>query len=321
MEPENTDSLFSVSAHYDTPSREDGRGSGIICSVKERTEQKMKVSAEQVKILREKTGAGVMDCREALVQSAGNLASAEEWLKKQGIIRSVDRSGNITSEGIVRAVVRGNRAVIVEICCQSAYAARTAQFAKLADTAAEAILRSGAGTAEEAMLIPTEAGILRDYFAEMIALFRENITLRRFAVLSKEDDEIFGDYVHQGGRVAALCVLSGTDDREAAHHMAMQVAAMNPSYISRDDIPEEILEKQYEIQQAAAANDMSLAGKPEKVRAYIIEGRVSKSLKDLCLMEQEYFLDLSMKCSDYLKNCGASVRKFVRYAAGEDLEK
>ena len=285
----------------------------------EREDTIMNINAKQVGELRRLTNAGMMDCKKALMESGGNVEAAVEWLKKNGIIKSTDMSGNMTAEGISRVRIRGNKAVIVEINCQTDFAANTPQFASLADIAAEAILCSDAANAEEALALETAAGTLKDVIISTAAVLGENITLRRFEVLNKNEDEIFGDYMHQGGRISALCILKGTADEAVAHNIAMQVASMNPKYISRKEMPAEMAAKEREIQLALVAKDEALAKKPERVRNGIVEGRIAKSLKDMSLADQEFFLDTSMKCGDYLKNSGACVLKFVRYAAGEGI--
>lgn len=292
---------------------------GIIPVTDEKGVTHMKVNAKQVNELRKMTNAGIMDCKNALQENNGNIEASIDWLKKNGIIQSTVRSGNMTAEGICRIRINGSKAVIVEINCQSDFAAKTPQFIQLADSAAELILAFEAETVEEALALKAGGGTLKDMIAETAAVLGENVTLRRFEVLRKNEDEIFGDYTHQGGRICALCILNGNADGAIAHNLAMQVTSMNPKYISRSEMPAEIIEKEREIQQALVAKDEKLAGKPEKVRAGIVNGRVSKALKDMCLVDQDFFLDSNMKCGDYLKNCGASVLKFVRYAAGEGI--
>ena len=281
----------------------------------------MAVTAKQVKELRELTGAGMMDCKKALVETDGNIEAAVDWLRKNGIAKSEKKSGRIAAEGLSKVVIDGNKAIVVEMNSETDFVAKNEQFLALLDKTARLILASDAKTVDEAKALATEDGTLNDTIINAVATIGEKITLRRFEVLAKNDDEIFGDYMHQGGRISALCILKGTADGTVAHNIAMQIASMSPTYISRKDMPEEAVAKEREIQQALVANDESLANKPEKVKAGIVEGRVSKSLKDMCLVDQEFFLDTNMKCGDYLKNNGASVLKFVKYVVGEGIEK
>ena len=281
----------------------------------------MAVTAKQVKELRELTGAGMMDCKKALVETDGNIEAAVDWLRKNGIAKSEKKSSRIAAEGLSKVVIDGNKAIVVEMNSETDFVAKNDQFLALLDKTAKLILASDAKTVEEALALATDEGTLNDSIINAVATIGEKITLRRFEVLTKNDDEIFGDYMHQGGRISAVCILKGTADGTVSHNIAMQIASMSPTYISRKDMPEEAIAKEREIQTALVANDESLANKPEKVKAGIIEGRVSKSLKDMCLVDQEFFLDTNMKCGDYLKNNGASVLKFVKYVVGEGIEK
>ena len=281
----------------------------------------MAVTAKQVKELRELTGAGMMDCKKALVETDGNIEAAVDWLRKNGIAKSEKKSSRIAAEGLSKVVIDGNKAIVVEMNSETDFVAKNDQFLALLDKTAKLILASDAKTVEEALALATDEGTLNDSIINAVATIGEKITLRRFEVLTKNDDEIFGDYMHQGGRISAVCILKGTADGTVSHNIAMQIASMSPTYISRKDMPEEAIAKEREIQTALVANDESLANKPEKVKKGIVEGRLSKSLQDMCLVDQEFFLDTNMKCGDYLKNNGASVLKFVKYVVGEGIEK
>ena len=171
------------------------------------------------------------------------------------------------------------------------------------------------------MELKTEDGTLKDTFVAAVATIGEKITLRRFAILSKQDDEEFGAYMHQGGRISALTLVKGTDDPQVAKNMAMQVASMNPTYVSRNDMPKEIVDHERSILEAQLKDDEKLANKPEKVKAGIIEGRLSKDLQDMCLVDQMFFLDQDVKCGQYLKENHAEVVTFVKYKVGEGIEK
>ena len=182
------------------------------------------------------------------------------------------------------------------------------------------VLVTTAKTNEEALALTTADGTLNDTFVNAVATIGEKITLRRFEIVSKNDDEFFGSYTHQGGRIVALTVVKG-GDAQVAKNMAMQVASMNPTYVSRNEMPQDVVEHERSIQEELLAKDEKLASKPEKVKAGIIEGRVSKSLQDMCLVDQEYFLDADQKCGQYLKSNNAEVLSFVKYVVGEGIEK
>ena len=281
----------------------------------------MAITAAQVKELRELTGAGMMDCKKALTECEGDIKKAIDWLREKGIAKAAKKEGRIAAEGLAKILIEGNKAVVLEVNSETDFVAKNDRFLALLDEAAKAIFNSNAKTVEEALALPTAEGTLNDSFIGAVAVIGEKITLRRFEIVEKSDDELFGSYTHQGGRIVAVTVVKGTADAQVAKNMAMQVASMNPTYVSRNEMPQDVVAHEREVQEGIMANDPSLANKPEKVKAGIIEGRVSKSLQDMCLVDQEYFLDSSLKCGQYLKENNAEVVKFVKYIVGEGIEK
>ena len=281
----------------------------------------MAITAAQVKELRELTGAGMMDCKKALTECEGDIKKAIDWLREKGIAKAAKKEGRIAAEGLAKILIEGNKAVVLEVNSETDFVAKNDRFLALLDEAAKTIFNSNAKTVEEALALPTAEGTLNDSFIAAVAVIGEKITLRRFEIVEKSDDELFGSYTHQGGRIVAVTVVKGTADAQVAKNMAMQVASMNPTYVSRDEMPQEVVAHEREVQEGIMANDESLANKPEKVKAGIIEGRVSKALQDMCLVDQEYFLDSNLKCDQYLKENNAEVVKFVKYIVGEGIEK
>ena len=281
----------------------------------------MAITAAQVKELRELTGAGMMDCKKALTECEGDIKKAIDWLREKGIAKAAKKEGRIAAEGLAKILIVGNKAVVLEVNSETDFVAKNDRFLALLDEAAKTIFNSNAKTVEEALALPTAEGTLNDSFIAAVAVIGEKITLRRFEIVEKSDDELFGSYTHQGGRIVAVTVVKGTADAQVAKNMAMQVASMNPTYVSRDEMPQEVVAHEREVQEGIMANDPSLANKPEKVKAGIIEGRVSKALQDMCLVDQEYFLDSNLKCGQYLKENNAEVVKFVKYIVGEGIEK
>lgn len=281
----------------------------------------MAITAAQVKELRELTGAGMMDCKKALTECDGDTKKAIDWLREKGIAKAAKKEGRIAAEGLAKILIEGNKAVVLEVNSETDFVAKNDRFLALLDEAAKTIFNSNVKTVEEALALPTAEGTLNDSFIAAVAIIGEKITLRRFEIVEKNDDELFGSYTHQGGRIVAVTVVKGTADAQVAKNMAMQVASMNPTYVSRDEMPQEVVAHEREVQEGIMANDPSLANKPEKVKAGIIEGRVSKSLQDMCLVDQEYFLDSNLKCGQYLKENNAEVVKFVKYIVGEGIEK
>jgi len=278
------------------------------------------ITASLVKELRDRTGAGMMDCKKALTACDGDLSKAADWLRENGIAKAVKKSGRIAAEGLSKVVVKGNKACVVEINSETDFVAKNEQFLTLVDTIANALVDAGVKTVDEAKAVVVNGETIEALLINATATIGEKITLRRFEVVEKADDEVFGDYVHMGGKISVIVVLKGNDGA-VAHNIAMQVASMAPTYISRDYMEAEVVEKERAIQTEILKNDASLAGKPEKVLKGIIEGRVSKTLQEMCLVDQLYILDQGMKVSQYLKNNNTAVTSMVRYAVGEGIEK
>ena len=280
----------------------------------------MPITAAQVKELRDKTGAGMLDCKNALNESDGDMEKAIDWLREKGIAKSAKKAGRIAAEGLTKVLVNGNKAILVEINSETDFVAKNEQFLKLLDDVCATILASDAKTNEEALALPLDGATLNDAFVNATATIGEKIVLRRFEILEKADNELFGDYIHMGGKTSSLCVLEG-GDAELAHHIAMQVASMQPQYVSADEMPAEIVERERKVQTEIVNSDEKFAGKPEQVIKGAIEGKVSKALKDMCLVDQEYFLDSAKKVAQVLKESNATCKKFARYLVGEGLEK
>ena len=280
----------------------------------------MAVTAAQVKELRDKTGAGMLDCKNALTASDGDIEKAIDWLREKGIAKSIKKASRIAAEGLAKIVIDGNKACMVEVNTETDFVTKNAQFLALLDTAAKAILPAAPADNEAALALEVNGATLNDEFINATATIGEKIVLRRFAVVEKADDELFGDYTHMGGAKTALVVLKGGNE-ELAHFMAMQVASMSPTYVSSADMPADVVEHERKVQTEIVRNDEKFAGKPENVINGAIEGKVSKSLKEMCLVDQEYFMDTAKKVSAVLKENGAEVKCFVRYTVGEGIEK
>lgn len=280
----------------------------------------MAITAKQVKELRDITSAGMMDCKKALEATDGDIKKAIDWLRENGLAKAAKKESRIAAEGLGKIVIDGNKAAIVEVNSETDFVAKNEKFLALLDTTANTIVKSDAKTNDEALALPTADGTLKDTFVNAVATIGEKITLRRFEIVTKNDDEFFGAYTHQGGRIVAVTVVKGGNE-QVAKNMAMQVASMNPSYVSRNDMPKDVIDHEREIQVALLEKDEKLSSKPEKVKQGIIEGRLSKSLEDMCLVDQEFFLDTDKKCGAYLKENGAEVLRFVKYVVGEGIEK
>ena len=278
------------------------------------------ITAALVKELREKTGAGMMDCKKALTETDGDIAKAIDWLRQKGISKAAKKADRIAAEGLSKVVIDGNKAIVVEINSETDFVAKNEQFLELLDKTCKTLINANATSVEEALTVAVDGGTLNDLFVNATATIGEKITLRRFEVLTKTDDQVFGAYMHMGGKISAVVVANGAK-ADVAKDMAMQVASMNPQYVSRANMPAEVVEHETNVQKEILKNDPKLASKPEKVLAGIIEGRVSKTLQEMCLVDQLFFKNQDIKCGQYLNENGMEVVSFVKYTVGEGLEK
>ena len=279
------------------------------------------ITAAQVKELRDKTGAGMMDCKKALTETDGDLAKAIDWLREKGISKAAKKADRVAAEGLTRAVVNGNRAVVFEVNSETDFVAKNEQFLELLSVLSDVLVNSTVKNLEEALALDVNGKTVEALVVDATATIGEKITLRRVEVLEKSDAEVFGSYVHMGGKISVIAKLSATDDTDVAKDMAMQVASMNPSYISRNHMPADFIEHERKIQTEIIKNDEALASKPEGVLKGILEGRLSKSLQDSSLVDQLFFKDQDKKVADVVKAAKTEVLAFVRYAVGEGIEK
>ena len=279
------------------------------------------ITAAQVKELRDKTGAGMMDCKKALTETDGDLAKAIDWLREKGISKAAKKADRVAAEGLTRAVVSGNRAVVFEVNSETDFVAKNEQFLELLNVLSDVLVNSNVKNLEEALALEVNGKTVEALVVDATATIGEKITLRRVEVLEKTDAEVFGSYVHMGGKISVIAKLSATDDADVAKDMAMQVASMNPSFISRNHMPADFIEHERKIQTEIIKNDEALASKPEGVLKGILEGRLSKSLQDSSLVDQLFFKDQDKKVADVVKAAKTEVLAFVRYAVGEGIEK
>ncbi|CAM2749477.1 translation elongation factor Ts [Erysipelothrix tonsillarum] len=278
------------------------------------------ISAKLVKELRDLTGAGMMDCKKALEATEGDIQASVDWLREKGISNAQKKSGRIAAEGTTKVTVKGNRGIVIEVNSETDFVAKNDQFVELVDTLSDVILDSNPADLDAALALDVNGQTVSDLVVAATATIGEKITLRRFSIVEKADDEVFGEYMHMGGKISALVVLKNADE-ELAKDMAMQIASMSPQYVSQAEIPSEIIDHETNIQVEIVKNDESLSSKPEQVVAGIIKGRVSKSMQDISLVDQIFFKDGKAKVSQVLKTANASVESFVRYAVGEGIEK
>ena len=273
------------------------------------------VSASMVKELRELTGAGMLDCKKALDEVNGNMEEAITYLREKGISKAQKKSSRIAAEGLALSKVNGNKAVIVEVNSETDFVAKNEEFIKLINAIADTLLESNAKTVEEALELKYEDKTINDLIIEKISTIGEKLSLRRFEIVEKKDSEVFGTYSHLNGKIVTLDVLSS--DEELAKDIAMQIAAMRPSYLSKEDVPSEVVEKERTILKETAINE----GLAENKIDMIVNGRLNKFYEEICLLEQGFIKENKMKVSKYVESKNSKILSFVRYEVGEGMEK
>lgn len=276
----------------------------------------MEVTAAMVKELREKTGAGMMDCKKALAECNGDITASIDWLREKGIAKSAKKESRIAAEGLANIYVKDNKAVILEVNSETDFVSKNEEFIEMIDTIGNSILDSDAKTLEEALKSDTKEGTIEELIIAKTAKIGEKLSLRRIEVVLKSDDEVFGSYLHMGGKIAVLTVLKGASE-SVAKDVAMQAAAMRPSYVFISDVPEDVLENERKIQKELAMSE----GKSEDIALKMVEGRIKKFYKEVCLLEQPFIKDGDISVADYVKKNNGEVIAMIRYEVGEGMEK
>ena len=274
------------------------------------------ISASMVKELRETTGAGMLDCKKALEATNGNLEEAITWLREKGISKAAKKQSRIAAEGLAYAKVQDNKAVIVEVNAETDFVAKNDEFVNLVNIIADTILNSNVKTVEEALELTHESKTLNDLIIEKTATIGEKISFRRFSLLTKNDNEVFGNYAHMGGKIVTLVKLEG-NNAELAKDIAMHIAAMRPLYLDKTNVPSEVVDKEKEILTEQAKTE----GLKEDKIAMVVNGRINKFYEEVCLNDQNFIKENKMKVSIYVKNNGSNILEFVRYEVGEGMEK
>jgi len=279
----------------------------------------MAVTAKMVKELREKTGAGMMDCKKALTESDGDMEKAVEYLREKGVAKAAKKADRIAAEGLTYIKTEGNTGVIVEVNSETDFVAKNDNFKSLIEKIADHLVKKRPQNLEEALGQTVEGAgqTIQDLLNEAIAKIGEKISLRRFAVIEKAADDSFGAYLHMGGNIGVLTVLEGNGQEETARDVAMHVAAINPCYISRDEVPADEIDQERETLKKQAMNE----GKPEHIVEKMVEGRLNKWFEEICLLDQPFVKDTDQKVGKYVQSKGSAVKTFVRYAVGEGMEK
>ncbi len=269
---------------------------------------------ELIKELRDRTGAGMMDCKKALEANGQDVEKSIDWLREKGIAKAQAKASRIAAEGLSSVKVDGNKACIVEINCETDFVSKGDKFHKLVEDVLDVTL------AKNPCCIDKAKEVTQSLFTDATVSMGEKLDYRRFEVVSKTDDQEFGAYIHMGGKIAVL-VLLDKNNPELAKGIAMHIAANNPTYISEKDIPAEAIAHEKAIQVELMKQDEKLANKPADMLASIAERKVAKVLSESTLTAQSYLLNDEKTVGQVLKDNSTNVIKFIRYAVGEGIEK
>ena len=277
----------------------------------------MAVTAQMVKELREKTGAGMLDCKKALEATDGNIENAITWLREKGIAKAAKKESRVAAEGLCNVAIDGNKAVIYEVNSETDFVSKNTQFLDVLETIGKALLASDS---EDYLNITYNGETINNILISATATIGEKISLRRVTRVTKTDSENFGAYKHAGGRIAVLTLIDG-GSADVAKDIAMHVAAINPRYLSAANVPAEELDKEKAIQIAEMKNDPKMANKPENVLENIVKGKLGKFLKEICLLDQAFVKDPNLTVDQYAKSQKATIKNYIRLEVGEGIEK
>ena len=296
----------------------------------------MAISASMVKELREKTGAGMMDCKKALTNTDGDMDKAVEWLRENGLAKAEKKAGRIAAEGIVKTNISedGKKAAIVEVNSETDFVAKNEKFQDFVAAVADQVNASSAADIDAFLAEPwagDSSKTVKEELASMVATIGENMNIRRFEKVTC-DNGIVVDYIHAGGKIGVLIAAetdnTGAEEVECLKNVAMQIAAMNPQYLSSDDVSDEYKEREKAVLLAQAKNDPKNANKPDNIIEKMIIGRLNKELKEVCLTEQVYVkAENKETVAKYIESvakavgCNLTLKNFVRFETGEGLEK
>ena len=279
----------------------------------------MAFTAKDVMALREKTGAGVMDCKKALTDADGDMNKAADLLRERGIAKAEKKASRIAAEGIVACYIEGKTGVLVELNCESDFVAKNPQFSEIATEVSKVIIKNSPANVEELLACTMEgSATVEDYLKGKIAIIGEKIAVRRFEKYVTEG--FLESYIHLGGKLGVMLEMAGeaTDAaKEVAHDVTLQIAFTKPAYLTKEEVSAETIEKEKEVLKQQAMNE----GKPEAIAEKMVMGRIKKFYEENCLVEQAFIKDDSKKIAELLKSGNTSITKFVFYVMGEGLEK
>lgn len=275
-------------------------------------------TVSDVKELREKTGAGMMDCKKALEACEGSMDKAVDWLREKGIAKAAKKESRIAAEGLCKIKVDGNTAVIVEVNSETDFVAKNEEFTNFVDYLLDEILKNDVKTNEAVLAIKDGEETVSDKLVALTAKIGEKLSFRRFEKVTKADDETFGTYIHLGGKIGTIVVVKGANE-EVAKDVAMQAAAMSPVALKRDGVPAEMVEHEKGVITEQVKNEA--AGKPEDIIARMVNGKLEKFYKEIVLEEQAFIKENKLSVSKYVSDNGGEIMSMVRFAVGEGIEK
>jgi elongation factor Ts len=275
----------------------------------------MEITAKMVKDLRETSGAGMMDCKKALQEANGDMDKAIEVLREKGIAKSIKKESRIAAEGLANVYVKDNEAVILEVNSETDFVSKNKEFTDMIDEIGEAILNAQAKTLEEAMDADTNGIKVSELIVNKVAKIGEKLSLRRITYMEKNDNEVFGSYIHMGGKIAVLVRIEG-GNVEVAKDVAMQAAAMRPNYVFVEDVPEDVLDNERKVLKEQAIN----SGKKPEIAEKMVEGGIKKYYQENCLVEQAFVKENKLSVKEYLAHNNAKLVSMVRYEVGEGME-
>ncbi|GKQ42603.1 elongation factor Ts [Companilactobacillus sp. RD055328] len=274
------------------------------------------ITAAQVKELREKTGVGMMDAKKALVSTDGDMEKAVDELREKGMAKAAKKSGRIAAEGLAHVELSGNTAAIIEVNSETDFVSSNDKFQALVKNIAETVAANKPADMDAALALPMGESTIDDAVKNLTAVIGEKISFRRFELIEKTDSQNFGSYLHNGGAIAVLAVIDGAD-AETAKDVAMHVAAINPQYVTREDVPADVLERERKVVTEETKNE----GKPENIIPKIVEGRINKFLSEISLADQEFVKDSDKTVAEFVESKGGKLVSFVRFEVGEGIEK
>ena len=278
------------------------------------------ISASLVKELREKTGAGMMDCKKALTECNGDINAAVDWLREKGIAKAAKKASRIAAEGLCEVVISGNVAYLYELNSETDFVAKNEKFITLLSKIGAACVASDASCEKCALAAVVDGKTVEELIVEATSTIGEKISLRRVVKVEKADDEVFGVYKHNGGKIVVLSVIKGSD-AAVAKDVCMHVAMYNPRYLDEQSIDPADLAHEAEVIKAEIANDPANASKPANIIEKMVMGRLNKFKKEICLVDQAFVKDPSVSVAQYLNSKNSKAVNYVRFEVGEGMEK